>query len=288
MIFEKAHAKINLSLDITGKRANGYHDVRMIMQTLELCDELSFEKGESGVKLTTDDEMLNQEQAEGSDNLVIKAANKLSEAVGRTFDVNISLKKNIPIAAGMAGGSADAAAALRGLNRLFDLGLSNDELREIAVKIGADVPFCVEGGLALCEGIGEKLTPLKGPKRLKVLICKPNIFVSTKDVYVAYDKETHPYHPNVDDMAETLEDEDILKTAKLLGNTLESVTKSAHPVIGEIEKSMLDTGALNSIMTGSGPTVFGIFNDEALLLKGEQRLKESYPGFFVGRTYTLA
>ncbi len=288
MIFEKAHAKINLSLDITGKRANGYHDVRMIMQTLELCDELSFEKGESGVRLTTDDEMLNQEQAEGSDNLVIKAANKLSEAVGRTFDVNISLKKNIPIAAGMAGGSADAAAALRGLNRLFDLGLSNDELREIAVKIGADVPFCVEGGLALCEGIGEKLSPLKGPKRLKVLICKPNIFVSTKDVYVAYDKETHPYHPDVDEMAEALEDEDILKTAKLLGNTLESVTKSAHPVIGEIEKSMLDTGALNSIMTGSGPTVFGIFNDEALLLKGEQRLKESYPGFFVGRTYTLA
>ena len=288
MIFEKAHAKINLSLDITGKRANGYHDVRMIMQTLELCDELSFEKGESGVRLTTDDEMLNKEQAEGSDNLVIKAANKLSEAVGRTFDVNISLKKNIPIAAGMAGGSADAAAALRGLNRLFDLGLSNDELREIAVKIGADVPFCVEGGLALCEGIGEKLTPLKGPKRLKVLICKPNIFVSTKDVYVAYDKETHPYHPDVDEMAEALEDEDILKTAKLLGNTLESVTKSAHPVIGEIEKSMLDTGALNSIMTGSGPTVFGIFNDEALLLKGEQRLKESYPGFFVGRTYTLA
>ena len=288
MIFEKAHAKINLSLDITGKRANGYHDVRMIMQTLELCDELSFEKGESGVRLTTDDEMLNQEQAEGSDNLVIKAANKLSEAVGRTFDVNISLKKNIPIAAGMAGGSADAAAALRGLNRLFDLGLSNDVLREIAVKIGADVPFCVEGGLALCEGIGEKLTPIKGPKRLKVLICKPNIFVSTKDVYVAYDKETHPYHPDVDEMAEALEDEDILKTAKLLGNTLESVTKSAHPVIGEIEKSILDAGALNSIMTGSGPTVFGIFNDEALLLKGEQRLKESYPGFFVGRTYTLA
>ena len=288
MIFEKAHAKINLSLDITGKRANGYHDVRMIMQTLELCDELSFEKGESGVKLTTDDEMLNQEQAEGSDNLVIKAANKLSEAVGRTFDVNISLKKNIPIAAGMAGGSADAAAALRGLNRLFDLGLSNDELREIAVKIGADVPFCVEGGLALCEGIGEKLTPIKGPKRLKVLICKPNIFVSTKDVYVAYDKETHPYHPNVDDMAETLRKEDISKISELLGNTLESVTKSAHPVIGEIEKSILDAGALNSIMTGSGPTVFGIFNDEALLLKGEQRLKESYPGFFVGRTYTLA
>ncbi len=288
MIFEKAHAKINLSLDITGKRENGYHDVRMIMQTLELCDELSFEKGESGVRLTTDDEMLNKEQAEGSDNLVIKAANKLSEAVGRTFDVNISLKKNIPIAAGMAGGSADAAAALRGLNRLFELGLSNDELREIAVKIGADVPFCVEGGLALCEGIGEMLTPLKGPKHLKVLICKPNIFVSTKDVYVAYDKEAHPYHPDVDEMIMALKEDDILKTASLLGNTLESVTKNAHPVIGEIEKSMLDAGALNSIMTGSGPTVFGIFNDEALLLKGEQRLKESYPDFFVGRTYTLA
>lgn len=288
MIFEKAHAKINLSLDITGKRENGYHDVRMIMQTLELCDVLSFEKGESGVRLTTDDEMLNKEQAEGSDNLIIKAANKLSEAVGRTFDVNISLKKNIPIAAGMAGGSADAAAALRGLNRLFDLGLSNDELREIAVKIGADVPFCVEGGLSLCEGIGEQLTPLTGPKNLKVLICKPNIFVSTKDVYIAYDKETNPYHPDVDEMAEALKKEDILKTAKLLGNTLESVTKKAHPVIGKIEKSMLDAGALNSIMTGSGPTVFGIFNDEDLLLKGERKLKESYPDFFVGRTYTLA
>ena len=288
MIFEKAHAKINLSLDITGKRENGYHDVRMIMQTLDLCDELSFEKGESGVRLTTDDEMLNKEQSEGSDNLVIKAANKLSEAVGRTFNVNISLKKSIPIAAGMAGGSADAAAALRGLNRLFDLKLSNDELREIAVKIGADVPFCVEGGLVLCEGIGEKLTPLKGPKNLKVLICKPDIFVSTKDVYIAYDKESRPYHPDVDEMAVALKKEDILKTAKLLGNTLESVTRKAHPVIGEIEKSMLDAGALNSIMTGSGPTVFGIFNDEDLLLKGERKLKESYPDFFVGRTYTLA
>ncbi len=286
MIFESAHAKINLSLDITGKRENGYHDVRMIMTTLDLCDELSFEKGGSGVRLLTDDEMLNKEQAAGSDNLVIKAANRLSEAVGKSFDVNISLKKNIPIAAGMAGGSADAAATLRGLNRLFGLKLSNDELRKIAVKIGADVPFCVEGGLTLCEGIGERLTPLTGPKNVKVLVCKPDIYVSTKDVYIAYDKETNPYHPQVDEMIDALQKDDILKTAKLLGNTLEQVTKKAHPVIGEIEKSMLDAGALNSIMTGSGPTVFGIFNDEDLLLKSEGRLKEAYPDFFVQHTYT--
>ena len=161
-VYEQARAKINLSLDVTGRREDGYHLVRMIMQTLDLCDDLVFEDAEAGdgITLITDSGILNKEQAEGSDNLIIKAAKALEKETGRSFDVIISLTKRIPIAAGLAGGSADAAATLRGFNRLFDLKLSMDELRTIGLKLGADVPFCVEGGLCLCEGIGEILTPL--------------------------------------------------------------------------------------------------------------------------------
>lgn len=285
-VYEQAHAKINLSLDVLGRRENGYHEVKMIMQTLNLCDDLTFEKlsaGE-GVRLYTNSDMLNAEQASGTDNLIIKAAKKLSEYTNQSFDVKITLNKYIPIAAGMAGGSADAAATLRGLNKLFELGLSVDALKEIAVKIGADVPFCVTGGLALSEGIGEILTQLSPLPSLPVVICKPNVFVSTKDVYQAFDSEDKVNHPDVDRMVDAIKKYDYKTVVSLMGNVLEPVTVSTHPVISEIEKAIEDNGALRAMMSGSGPTVFGLFESVSKAQEAALKLKAIYPEFDVEAT----
>ncbi len=286
IIYEQAHSKINLSLDITGKRPDGYHDVRMIMQSLTLCDDLRFDELEEGegIVLITDNEMLNEEQNNGTDNLIIKAARLLEAKTNRRFDVRITLSKYIPIAAGMAGGSADAAATLRGLNRLFSLGLNYDELRQMAVKIGADVPFCIEGGLCLSEGIGEVLTPLNPLPSFPTVICKPNVFVSTKDVYMAFDAQEKPKHPDVDKMLLAIEKYDGMEVAKLLKNILEPVTVSMHPVIKEIEKDMLELNAVNAIMTGSGPTVFGLFTSIKAAAAAAMKLKEKYKDFDVEAT----
>ena len=286
IIFEKAHAKINLSLDVTGKRPNGYHEVRMIMQTLDLCDDLSFERLEEGkgIILATDSEVLNTEQNAGTDNLIIKAARLLEDHVGRMFDVKITLSKQIPIAAGLAGGSADGAAALRGLNRLFDLGLSMEELRKLSVKLGADVPFCIEGGLCLSEGIGEILTTLTPLPSHPTVICKPNIFVSTRDVYTMYDSLKEPVHPDVDKMLKAIEKYDSITMTELLENTLETVTKNLYPVIGEIEECMEELGANKAIMSGSGPTVFGLFDSVKEADEAAKKLKEKYPEYDVHST----
>lgn len=286
MVFEQAHAKINLSLDVTGKRPNGYHEVKMIMQTLNLCDDLSFEKlndGE-GIRLITNSQMLNEEQDSGMDNLIIKAAKKLSEYTGKVFNVSIKLDKYIPIAAGMAGGSADAAATLRGLNRLYDLGLSQDELKEIAVKIGADVPFCVTGGLQLSEGIGEVLTPLSPLPSLPVVICKPNVFVSTKDVYQAFDSMEQVDHPDVDKMVEAIKNYDYKTVVSLMGNVLEPVTVNVHPVTKEIEKTIEANGALRAMMSGSGPTVFGLYESVKEANEAALKIREIYPEYDVAAT----
>ena len=287
MIKETAYAKVNLSLDVTGLRPNGYHDVKMVMQTVGICDELSFEKAENGIFLTTNSDRLNEESQGGMDNIIVKAARAIFDYVGKEYGVKITLDKHIPIAAGMAGGSTDAAATLRGLNRLFDLGLSMDTLRKIAVTIGADVPFCVEGGSMLSEGIGEILTPLTPAKNLNLLICKPDIFVSTKEVYTRFDALTDIDHPDVDGMVDALNTKDYDKIPGLLGNVLELVTANLYPVISDIEKAMINNGAINSIMSGSGPTVFGIFKDSASCQKAEAALKEIYPDYFVSTTLTL-
>lgn len=286
MIKEKAHAKINLSLDVTGRRENGYHEVRMIMQTLELHDELSFEKlaEGSGIKLVTNSEVLSTEQDAGQDNLIVKAIKKLADYTGKSFDVKVVLDKHIPIAAGMAGGSADAAATLRGVNSLFDLGLTIDELCDIAVKIGADVPFCVREGLYLSEGIGEILTELPALDKVNVTICKPDIFVSTKDVYTAFDSVECTEHPDVDGMLDAVKENDIETIVSLMKNVLEPVTVSMHAVIKDIEANMEKAGAVNAIMSGSGPTVFGIFRDFGSAETAEKILKEIYPDYSVMAT----
>lgn len=283
-IFEKAYAKINLSLDVCGRRPNGYHDVRMIMQSISLCDELSFEIADSGIELTMDNEELLEENADGKENIIVKAAKAFFADTKVNSGVRINLIKKIPIAAGMAGGSTDAAATLRGLNRLYKTNLDNKKLEEIGVTIGADVPFCIEGGTKLSEGIGEILTDISSPQRTYVVICKPDINVSTKEVYERFDSLSDPYHPDVDSMRKALEEKDYAKVPVLLGNSLEGVTKGLHPIIGEIERFMEENGATRAIMSGSGPTVFGLVEqDKAHMLS--EKLKEKYPNFYVGEHY---
>lgn len=259
MIREKAYAKINLGLDVLGRRADGYHEVKMIMQTVGICDDLTFEKNAvPGVCL----EIEGADLPTDGDNLVCRAAALMMEAGETTEGVRITLRKRIPVAAGMAGGSADAAATLRGLNRLFGLGYSPRELRELGVKLGADIPFCIEGGCMLCEGIGEKLTPLPSPPACYLVIAKPDFDVSTAFVYGNLKADSLPFHPDIDGMAEALAEGDLKKITDRMGNVLETVTKKAYPVIAQWKGKMRELGAENALMSGSGPTVFGICKEK--------------------------
>lgn len=266
----KAYAKINLGLDVLGRLPNGYHEVKMIMQTVGIYDELTFEKADEGIVITTD----SGELPTNEDNLIYRAAKLLMQKYAIDAGIRINLKKNIPIAAGMAGGSTDAAAALKGVNEIFGLGCTEDELKEIGVKIGADVPYCVMGGTALAEGIGEKLTALRNAPQCVLLVAKPGINVSTKYVYEHLDALASYDHPDIDGMVKAIYDGDLNGIVSRLGNVLEDVTIPAYPVINDIKKIMLDAGAMGSLMSGSGPTVFGIYNDRAHAEEAYNRIKE--------------
>ncbi len=272
----RAYAKINLSLDVTGRRDNGYHDVRMIMQSVGLYDEISLKKEDPGteaVKIRLESE--SSEVAPDKDNLIYRAAALIMEECGIRAGVRIHYKKNIPVAAGMAGGSTDAAAVLKGMNDLFDLGLDGKRLRDIGVRIGADVPYCIMGGTALSEGIGEILTPLPPMPDCSILIAKPPVGVSTAYVYNAFDSLEDKYHPDVDAMIKAIENKDIWRIADLLGNSLEGVTVVKHPVIEKIRETMLGKGALGALMSGSGPTVFGIFDEKDKAEEAAVKIRES-------------
>jgi len=257
----EAHAKINLGLDITGRRPNGYHDVSMVMQSLTLHDVITLEAARRSepddppVVITTDIPYIPTDRT----NLVWKAAEALMTRAGVTDQVVIDLQKKIPVAAGLGGGSADAAAVLEGVNRLFGLGFGEGELREIGAGIGADVPFCLMGGTALAEGIGEILTPLTALEPCGILLAKPPFSVSTKKAYEDYDSLTEVVHPDIPAIKEALDAGDLSALAGRLGNVLEMVTEAAYPVIGELKAAMTDLGALGALMSGSGPTVFGLF-----------------------------
>ncbi len=259
----KARAKINLSLDVVGKRSDGYHEVRMIMQSIGLCDELTIcrIKEETGGYITveTDSEDLKDMKS----NLVFKAAEFMREECGIDEGIKIELHKNIPIAAGMAGGSTDAAAVLNGINELFGLKLSKERLCELGVRLGADIPYCIMGGTVLSEGIGEVLTPLTPMPDCSILIAKPGISVSTGYVYNAFDSLERKMHPDVDAMRAAIERKSLEDVADLLGNSLEGVTEAEYPIIGKIKKTMLGNGAIGSLMSGSGPTVFGLYRERA-------------------------
>lgn len=254
----KAMAKINLGLDVLRRRSDGYHDLRMIMQTVYLYDQIEIaEKETSGITLTTNAGYLPVNE----DNLVYKAAKLLMEEFGIEQGVRIHLKKYIPVAAGLAGGSSDAAAVLIGINRMFRLGLSKEDLKKRGVKIGADVPYCIMRGTALAEGIGDVLTPLPAAPDMHVVLAKPPIHVSTGFVYTNLKADQLAYHPDIDAQADAIRAGDGYAMAKLMGNVLETVTIPAYPVIEEIKEEMKRAGALGAMMSGSGPTVFGLFDD---------------------------
>ena len=255
----KAYAKINLGLDVIGKLENGYHEVRMIMQSVDLYDKITVTRNDSGkITIKTNLSFL----PTGPDNLVYKAADLLRQEFGIKDGIYIDLYKFIPVAAGMAGGSTDGAAVLKAVNQLFDLKLTDEELMERGAKLGADIPYCIMGGTALAEGIGEKLTKLPDCPRCYVVIAKPGISVSTRFVYENLVLDENTNHPDTDGMIKCIENNDIDGVAARLCNVLESVTEKEYPIIADIKKDMLSHGALNALMSGSGPTVFGIFKDK--------------------------
>ena len=268
----QAFAKINLGLDVLGKREDGYYEVRMIMQTIRMYDQLDMRKSvEPGIHLTTNKKYIPVDE----NNLVWRAAKLMMDTCGIIEGVSIHLHKVIPVAAGMAGGSSDAAATLVGMNRLFHCGLSKEKLMELGVQIGADVPYCVLRGTALAEGIGEKLTVLPPMPDCWILIGKPGISVSTKYVYTTLDLNTDTVHPDIDGMKKALEDGNLYGITERMGNVLQDVTIPAYPEVERIKEQMKALGAVNAMMSGSGPTVFGIFDNEEKAQKACQKLRES-------------
>ena len=266
----KALAKINLGLDVLGRRENGYHDVRMVMQSIYLYDEVTINiKDEPGIELKTNLYFLPTDES----NIAYKAAKMLIEEFDIQKGVEIILNKHIPVSAGMAGGSTNAAAVLFGMNKMFDLGLSIEELMERGVKLGADVPYCIMRGTVLAEGIGEDLTKLPAMPKCYVLIAKPPISVSTKAVYEALDSKENIEHPDIDGLIKGLEEADLNKIASSMGNVLEDVTIPMHPVIAKIKEDMIKEGALNAMMSGSGPTVFGLFETRSQAKKAYAAIK---------------
>lgn len=269
----KALAKINIGLDVTGIRDDGYHEVKMIMQTVNLFDIIRIKKTTDGsVSMTTNLRFLTV----GDDNLCIKAAKLLKEEFGLEEGVSIELEKHIPVAAGMAGGSTDAAAVLFGMNKMFNLRLSRQDLMDRGVKLGADVPYCLMRGTALAEGIGEILTPIDPMVKCPVLIAKPGISVSTKQVYEALDSCFDTViHPDIDGLISDIKAQDINAICSHMGNVLEDVTIPMHPIIADIKQNMMDNGAIGAMMSGSGPTVFGFFPDNKTARAAKEALTKS-------------
>lgn len=266
----KAHGKINLGLDVVRRLENGYHEVRMIMQSVELADTVRMRRlPEDRIVVGTDRDGLPCDET----NLAYRAARQMKENYSLTDGVEIFLEKRIPMAAGMAGGSADCAAVLRGMNELFELGLSLEELQREGVKLGADVPFCLMGGCALSEGIGEVLTALKTPPACVLLLAKPDINVSTKYVYEHLNLRELEHHPDIEGIRKSIEEGDLEGLAGRLENVLDSVTGKEYPVIGEIKRQMEEAGALRALMSGSGPTVFGIFQEEQAALQAKDNIE---------------
>jgi 4-diphosphocytidyl-2-C-methyl-D-erythritol kinase len=258
----KARAKINLGLDVCRHLDNGYHEVKMVMQTVDIYDELEFKRRNDPDIILSVNSRDNLGDLEN--NLIFKAAKLMKEQYGIKEGIEIKLNKKIPVAAGMAGGSTDAATTMIAMNEIFGLGLSKQELMGQALKLGADIPFCLLGGPALAEGIGEKLTVLKAPPKASLLVVKPPINVSTKWVYDRLDAKDIEKHPDIDAMVEALRQGDLKGITDNMENVLETVTIGEYPIISDIKKMMIGSGAMNALMSGSGPSIFGVFRDEEL------------------------
>lgn len=286
ILIKKTPAKINLTLDVTGKLENGYHTLSMIMQSIDVCDELSFEKtADETILFSMNKDLPDKIPAEK--NLVYKAAKLMKDTFKIDGGFKIHLTKNIPAAAGLAGGSSDCAATLIGINELCGLGLDIEKLCEIGVKLGGDVPFCIRKGTMLAEGIGEILTPLAPLTGIPVLLIKPNISISTPYVYKHLKLNELDYHPDNKAVISYIKDNNIKKIAASLSNVLETVTIPENPIIAELKHYLTENGAIGSLMSGSGPTTFGIFENMETAKKAYEKAKADFPDFDVVLCQTM-
>lgn len=276
----KAYAKINLSLDVVGKREDEYHLLRMIMQNIDLYDVIELEEVPQGINLECDKPYVPTDER----NIAYKAAELFIKKYNIGSGIKINIIKNIPVSAGLAGGSTDAAAVLMGMRDLFKPELSDGELMKLGVSIGADVPYCIVGGTALCEGIGEKITSLNSFKDYILIVVKPPFGVSTKEVYQKLDIKKIKIHPSTEALIDAIKDKNLKFISENMKNVLENVTLIKHPVIRGIKKEMIDRGALGSIMSGSGPTVFGFFEDMLQAQRCYDYMKSKYKDTYITRT----
>lgn len=268
----KAYAKINLGLDVLRRRPDGYHEVKMIMQTVGIHDDLEFQRlSEDRIVISVDQKELPADES----NLIWKAAKRMKEEYGIAEGISVKLTKRIPIAAGMAGGSADAAATIHAVDALFGLGLTLEQKQAFGVKLGADIPYCLMGGTALSEGIGEILTALPDVSQAELVIAKPDLDVSTKFVYENLHADRLEAHPDIDGMAESIRRGDLGGVTVRMGNVLETVTCRSYPVIERMKDILKENGADNALMSGSGPTVFGVFSDREKAEQARRAMEES-------------
>lgn len=277
----KAYAKINISLDIVGKReCDGYHLLKMIMQNIDLYDEISIEKQKSGITISCNKSYVPTD----SRNLAYKAASLFKDTYNIEDGVHIDITKNIPVSAGLAGGSTDAAAVLKTMNKIFKVNASNEELMELGLKLGADIPYCINGGTALCEGIGEKITTLAPFKDKILVLVKPSFGVSTKEVYKAFNLDRVRVHPKTENLIEAMEQDNLYYVANNMKNLLENVTLRKHNILIKIKEDMNRYGAVGSMMSGSGPSVFAFFDDMLKAQRCYEKMKENHREVFLTRT----
>lgn len=269
----KAYAKINIGLDITGKRDDGYHSLKTIYQTVDVFDNLVIKKITEGVIIKTNRPYVPTDER----NIAYKAAADIISGYGLTGGVRIDIGKNIPVGAGMAGGSADAAAVIEGMDRLYELHMSQSEKDGIAVRLGADVPFCLRRGTYLAEGIGERLSRINDFPDVSILILVPDFFISTKWAYSVIDDIANCEHPAIDDLVEAIDNGNFEGIVKNMGNSFEKAVSIKHPRIMEVKKMIEDLGAAKAMMSGSGSSIFGIFTEHDKALKAKQALGK-YPG----------
>ena len=276
----KAYGKVNISLDVVGKREDGYHLLSMIMQNIDLYDEIEVEKQECGIILECNKSYVPVDNR----NLAYKAAEIFKERYDIVDGVKINIEKNIPVSAGLAGGSTDAAAVLKVMNKLFNVNATEEELMELGLKLGADIPYCIHGGTALCEGIGEIITPIKPFRDKIVVLGKPAFGVSTKEVYKNFNLEKVKQHPKTAEIINDIENDDLNFVASNMKNLLENVTLRKHKILIKIKEEMNACGAINSMMSGSGPTVFAFFDDMLKAQRCFEKMKKKYSDVFITRT----
>lgn len=279
-MYLRAYAKINISLDVLDRREDGYHIVKMIMQSVDLYDDIDVEKCDKGIHINCNKPFIPRDER----NIAYKAAKLFMEEFNISSGVKINIKKNIPIAAGMAGGSTDAAAVLRAMREIFNIKASDEELMKIGVKVGADVPYCIMGGTALCEGIGEILTPIKSFKDKILVVIKPNFGVSTKEVYTSLDLSKIKKHVETDKIINAIENDDLDTVCSNMKNILENVTLNKYSVLKSIKKDLVKAGAKGALMSGSGPTVFAFFEDMLKAQRAFEEFRDKYKEVFITRT----